>query len=56
MLNRAVGRMVMFRREGDFAAFERTMQEAHELHPIRILSYRFSLPGRLSVDGTGLSW
>ena len=39
VLNRAVGRMVMFRRDADFEAFERIMQEAHELHPIRILSY-----------------
>jgi putative transposase len=39
VLNRAVGRMVMFRRDADFEAFEGIMQEAHELHPIRILSY-----------------
>ena len=39
VLNRAVGRMVMFRRDSDFEASERIMQEAHELHPIRILSY-----------------
>jgi len=31
--------MVMFRRDSDFEAFERIMQEAYELHPIRILSY-----------------
>jgi REP element-mobilizing transposase RayT len=31
--------MVMFRRDADFEAFEGIMQEAHELHPIRILSY-----------------
>jgi putative transposase len=39
VLNRAVGRMVMFRHEGDFEAFERIVQQAHERHPIRILSY-----------------
>jgi putative transposase len=39
VLNRAVGRMVMFRRDADFEAFERIMQEAHELQPMRILSY-----------------
>jgi putative transposase len=39
VLNRAVGRMVMFRHEGDFEAFERIVHEAHERHPIRILSY-----------------
>ncbi len=39
VLNRAVGQIVMFRRDADFEAFERIMQEAQELHPIRILSY-----------------
>jgi putative transposase len=39
VLNRAVGRMKMFRREPDFAAFARVLHEAHERHPIRILSY-----------------
>jgi len=39
VLNRSVGRMVMFRRDGDFEAFGRVMREAHERHPIRILAY-----------------
>jgi putative transposase len=31
--------MKMFRRDRDFQAFERIIQEAHQRHPIRILSY-----------------
>jgi putative transposase len=38
VLNRSVGKMKMFRREGDYDAFCRVMGEAHERHPIRILS------------------
>ena len=39
VLNRSVGRMKMFRRDEDFAAFERVMIEAHERQRIRILAY-----------------
>jgi putative transposase len=39
VLNRSVGRMHLFRKDADFEAFERVMIEAHERHPIRILSY-----------------
>src|SRR5688572_25304551 len=39
VLNRTVGRMKMFSREGDYRAFERIMLEAHENFPLRILSY-----------------
>ena len=39
VLNRAAGRMKMFRREADFAAFERVVGQAHERCPIRILSF-----------------
>jgi putative transposase len=39
VLNRAAGRMKMFRHEADFAAFERVVQQAHERCPIRILSF-----------------
>jgi len=38
-LNRTVGRMKMFRLARDYEAFERIMLEAHERHPVRILSY-----------------
>src|SRR5690348_9601079 len=38
VLNRSVGKMKMFRREGDYEAFLRVISEAHERHPIRILS------------------
>jgi putative transposase len=39
IVNRSVGRMHMFKRDADFEAFERVIIEAHELHPLRILSY-----------------
>jgi putative transposase len=39
VLNRSVGKMKMFRREADFAAFERIMVEAAERHPMRILAW-----------------
>jgi putative transposase len=31
--------MHLFRKDADFEAFQRAMIEAHERHPIRILSY-----------------
>jgi hypothetical protein len=40
VLNRSVGRMHLFRKEADYAAFERVMVEAHDRQPVRILSYR----------------
>ncbi len=39
VLNRAVGRMRLFRTEDDFEAFERVMVEAHGRHPLPILAY-----------------
>jgi len=39
VLKRSVGRMRLFSKEADFAAFQRVMIEAHQLHPIRILAY-----------------
>ncbi len=39
VFNRAAGRMTLFRHDRDFAAFEKTMREAHERVPLRILSY-----------------
>jgi putative transposase len=39
VLNRANGRSRLFRKEGDFAAFERVIQEAFERVPLRILGY-----------------
>jgi putative transposase len=39
VLNRSVGRMKMFRRDGDFEAFARVLAQAHERYPLRILSY-----------------
>jgi putative transposase len=39
VLNRAVGRMKMFRKDADYDAFARVIAQAHALHPIRILSY-----------------
>ena len=39
VLNRAVGRMRLFARDPDYQAFQRTLEQAHQRHPIRILSY-----------------
>ncbi len=39
VLNRAVARLPLFEKMGDYVAFMRVMAEAHEQHPIRILSY-----------------
>ncbi|HEX4793446.1 MAG TPA: transposase [Humisphaera sp.] len=39
VLNRSAGRFKMFRKDSDYAAFERVLTEAHEKYPLRILSY-----------------
>src|SRR5437867_3193091 len=39
VLNRANGRLRLFKKEADFAAFERVLAEAHERLPLRILGY-----------------
>lgn len=39
VLNRAVARLPLFRKTGDFAAFERVLLEACERHPTRILAW-----------------
>jgi putative transposase len=39
VLNRANGRLRLFRKEADFAAFERVLAEACERVPLRILGY-----------------
>jgi len=39
VLNRAVGCMKLFRHDGDFAAFQRVMQQAHQRHSLPILDY-----------------
>jgi putative transposase len=38
-LNRAVARLPLFQKDGDYEAFERVIAEAVEKHPIRILGY-----------------
>jgi putative transposase len=38
-LNRAVARLPLFEKEGDYEAFERVLDEAQQRHPTRILSY-----------------
>ena len=38
-LNRAVARLPLFEKAGDFDAFERVLAEAVEEHPIRVLAY-----------------
>ncbi len=37
--NRSVGKMHLFGKDADFEAFQRVMIEAHQRHPIRILSH-----------------
>ena len=39
VLNRSAGRSILFRRDGDFRAFERLLVEAHRRVPLRLLSY-----------------
>ena len=39
VLNRAVARLPLFQKDGDFEAFERVLAEAQEEHPTRLLSY-----------------
>ena len=39
VLNRAVARLPLFQKEGDYAAFERVMAEASDEHPTRLLAY-----------------
>jgi len=39
VLNRAVGRMTLFERDGDYAAFERVIADVHRRLPMRILSH-----------------
>ena len=39
VLNRANARMTLFEHDGDYEAFERTLQQARDRTPMRILSY-----------------
>ncbi len=39
VLNRANGRLRLFRKEADFAAFEQIIAQAHDRVPLRILAY-----------------
>ena len=39
VLNRANGRLTLFRKEGDYRAFERVLTEARAYEPIRVLAY-----------------
>jgi len=39
VLNRANGRMQLFESDGDYQAFEKVLEEAHEQVPMRTLSY-----------------
>ena len=48
VLNRSVGSMHLFRKDAEFEAFQQVMIEAHERHPIRILSC--SLGARMQGD------
>jgi len=39
VLNRAVARLPLFEKEGDYSAFLRVVAEAQEKHPLRLLGY-----------------
>jgi putative transposase len=39
VLNRSVGKTKLFGKDAEFEAFQRVMIEAHQRHPMRILSY-----------------
>ena len=39
VLNRANGRLRLFKKDADFAAFEEILLEAHQRVPLRILAY-----------------
>jgi putative transposase len=39
VLNRAVGRSRLFRKEGDYKAFEKVLREAHDRTEMRLLAY-----------------
>ena len=39
VLNRGVGRMVLFEKEGDYEAFEHVLEETLECRPMRLLAY-----------------
>ncbi len=39
VLNRGNGRMRMFHKAGDFAAFERVLAEGLERYPVELLTY-----------------
>jgi putative transposase len=38
-LNRSVARLPLFKKDRDYEAFLRVLDEAHQKHPIRILGY-----------------
>jgi putative transposase len=38
-INRAVARLPLFQKQGDYAAFERVLAEAMDKHPIRLVGY-----------------
>jgi REP-associated tyrosine transposase len=39
VLNRAVGRATLFRKDGDYAAFEAILRQAPDFRPMRLLAY-----------------
>ena len=55
VLNRTVAGLPLFRKEGDYEAFERIMIEAHQQHPLRILawcpSHLFAFRGDRTTTG-----
>ena len=39
VLNRAVARLTIFEHDGDYAAFEKVLDDVHRRLPVRLLSY-----------------
>ena len=39
VLNRRVGRLPLFRKDGDYAAFLKVLDEAHARLPMRVIAY-----------------
>lgn len=55
VLNRAKGRLGLFRKKADFRAFEAIVAEAHQRVPLRILGYVYQGQNRRGCRG-GTGW
>ena len=53
VLNRAVGKMDLFRKDADYTAFEKVLEETWERFDVRILSYCLMPTQRFALTGCG---